>query len=317
MVLWCCGSSTQLLSADGVLADDSRFKLIRLDSDKSAVQLSTDYLNSRFDAWQISELNGRTVFLAGDIVSIPKSPVTPSGKYANSIRSIPILCYHQFTTGSLAERRLEVSAENFERQMRFLSEEGFQVIPLKRLLAILKGKSAIPPKAVVLTIDDGYLSVYTYAYPVLKKYGFSATLFVYTDFIGGSAALSWKQIKAMSESGVIDVESHTKTHSSLAFDNQQEDKTEYQKRIALEIDASAKAIMKHVGHMPKILAYPYGDSSRYVVDYMVKANYGLGATVRQGANMAYFDPMLLQRTMIYNDHTLDDFKNFLPTSQAR
>ncbi len=300
----------------GVLAEDSRFKLLRLDTDNSAEQLAVEYLSDRYDAWQISELNGRSSFRAGDIVSIPRSPLNPAAIYSNSARLIPILCYHQFTQGSEAKRRLEVSADNFERQMRFLSEGGYQVIPLKKMQAILQGDSAIPPKAVVLTIDDGYRSVYTYAYPILKKYGFTATLFVYTDFIGGSAALSWQQIKTMRDSGVIDVESHTKTHSSLSFDIQGESLVEHRQRVAVEIDASARTIKKHLGQVPTLLAYPYGDSSRHVVDYMAKANYQLGVTVKRGANTAYADPMLLQRTMIYNNHTLSNFKKFLSTSRA-
>ncbi|OUS09643.1 hypothetical protein A9Q89_12805 [Gammaproteobacteria bacterium 53_120_T64] len=301
----------------GVLAQDSRFKLLRLGDDTSAEQLAVEHLADRFDAWQISQLNGRSAFRAGEIVSIPRSPLNPAAIYNHSARLIPILCYHQFSQGSEAKRRLEVSAENFERQMRFLSEAGYQVIPLRKMRAILQGDSAIPPKAVVLTIDDGYRSVYTYAYPILKKYGFTATLFVYTDFIGGSAALSWQQIKTMRDSGVIDVESHTKTHSSLSFDTQGESLVEHRQRIAVEIDASARTLKKHLGQVPTLLAYPYGDSSRHVVEHMLKSNYQLAVTVKRGANTAYADPLLLQRTMIYNNHTLRQFKKFLSTSRAR
>lgn len=308
---------TQVLHADGLLAEDKRFKLLRLSADNSAELLAEQYLDDRFDAWQLSELNGRASFRAGDVVAIPKTPLKPAAIYAGNARAIPVLCYHQFTAGSQAKRRLEVAADNFERQMRYLSEGGYQVIPLKKMLSILQGNSAIPPKTVVLTIDDGYRSVYTYAYPILKKYGFSATLFVYTDFIGGAAALSWQQVKTMSDSGVIDVESHTKTHSSLSFDAQQESIAEHKKRIAVEIDTAARAIKKHVGHTPTILAYPYGDSSRYVVEYLATANYQLGATVTRGANRVYADPFLLQRTMIYNKHTQEDFKKFLLSSRPR
>ena len=317
-LLWCaCVLGVDTVLADRVLAEDSRFKLLRLDGDRNAEQLALKYLADRFDGWQISELNGRSAFRGGDIVSIPQQPLNPASIYGHGARSIPILCYHQFTPGADAKRRLEVSADAFERQMRVLAEGGYQVIPLKKLLSILQGDSAIPPKAVVLTIDDGYRSVYTYAYPILKKYGFSATLFVYTDFIGGAAALSWKQIKAMKESGVIDVESHTKSHSSLAFNTQRESLAEHQRRIADEIDGSAQVIKQRLGERPTILAYPYGASSRYVVEYMAKTHYALGATVKRGANTAYADPLLLQRTMIYNNHSLSDFENFLSSSQAR
>lgn len=309
-----CGATTVL--ADVLLADNGQFKLIQLDRAKNAAALSVEYLDDRYDAGQIGELNGRTVFSKGDVVAIPRVPINPFGVDAQSTRLMPILCYHQFAPGTSAARQLQVSAADFERQMAYLHTEGYQVIPLKKLLSILKGKSAVPPKTVVLTIDDGYRSVYEVAYPILKKYGFSATLFVYTDFVGGAAALSWSQIKLMSESGVIDVESHTKSHSSLSFDIESENLAAHQTRIAMEIDMAAKAIKRHIGQTPTILAYPYGKSSPHVSKYLQQADYQMALTVKRGANPAYADPYLLQRTMIYNHHSLADFKKFLSTSTS-
>jgi len=309
-----CGTTNVL--ADDLVAENEKFKLIQLDRAKSAGVLSEEYLDDHYDAGQIAELNGRSVFSKGEVVAIPHVPINPFGVYAQRTRLMPILCYHQFVAGTSAARQLQVSAADFERQMAYLHAEGYQVIPLKKVLSILQGKSSVPPKTVVLTIDDGYRSVYEVAYPILKKYGFSATLFVYTDFVGGAAALSWSQIKMMSESGVIDVESHTKSHSNLSFDTESENLEAHQTRVAKEIDMAAKVIKRHIGQTPTILAYPYGKSSPHVSKYLQQADYQMALTVKRGANPAYADPYLLQRTMIYNYHSLADFKKFLTTSTA-
>ena len=305
------------LSADSTLVENPDFKLVRIDRDKSANGLATEYLNDQHEGWQISELNGRSTFQSGDIVALPLKPINPAAVYAHEYRGIPVLCYHQFSSGSTTRHQLEVSATEFDKQMAYLVNNNYQVLPLRKMQEILSGKTSIPPKAVILTIDDGYRSVYDIAFPILKKYGLTATLFVYTDFIGGSMALSWQQIKAMQSSGTIDIESHTKTHSSLSFDDSKENIDTHRTRVAKEIDSAEAAIYKYLGHKSTILAYPYGNSSKDTVEHLKTSNYALATTVKRGFNSAFSYPLLLRRTMIYNSHTLDGFVKIIAGSQPR
>jgi len=91
---------------------------------------------------------------------------------------VPILVYHRFAPSP--QNLYTVSLQEFEGQMRYLKENGYQVIPLKALVDFYLGKgSPPPPRAVVITIDDGHTSVYSHAAPLLKKYGYPATLFIY------------------------------------------------------------------------------------------------------------------------------------------
>ena len=302
--------------ADSVVVEKNQLKLIRVDQDKSAAILAGEYFGDKQEGWQLTELNGRALFKAGEIVAIPLSPVNPVAVYSKGHRVIPVLCYHQFSPGSKAKRQLEVSAIDFDRQMAYLVDNGYEVIPFSKLSAILAGKSSIPPKAVVLTIDDGYRSVYDIAFPILKKYGLHATLFVYTDFIGGSQALSWQQIKEMKNSAVLDIESHTKTHSSLSYVSNKENLKEHRLRVANEIDSAEQAIRKHLDHQSTLLAYPYGNSSDATIDHLKNSSYALAATVKRGPNSAFADPLLLQRSMIYNDHKLDKFVKMVDGFQA-
>ena len=317
LTLWACFFSGFAL-ADIFLAQDSTLKIVRIDQDKNADSIAQEYLQDKLEAWQIIELNGRASFKAGDIVALPLVPINPAAVYAHHYRSIPVLCYHQFSPGTTAKHQMEVSAAEFDKQMAYLVDNGYQVIPFKKMAEILSGQSSIPPRAVVLTIDDGYRSVYDIAFPILKKYGLNATLFVYTDFIGGSAALSWQQIKDMQSSGFLDIESHTKTHSSLSYDSDKETSQSHKLRVTGEIEKAEAAIHKHMGRPSTLLAYPYGDASPATIDYLkTSSDYVLAATVKRGANSAFADPLLIQRTMVYNSHTLSDFKQMLNNQQPR
>ena len=305
------------LSAQSTLAQNSDFKLIRIDRDSSARRLASEYLGDKYEGWQVAELNGRSAFQAGDIVAVPLKPINPAAVYAHEYRGVPVLCYHQFSSGSSTKHQMEVSATEFDKQMAYLVNNGYQVIPLRKMQGILAGKTSISSKTVILTIDDGYRSVYEVAYPILKKYDLTATLFVYTDFIGGSMALSWQQIKEMESSGIIDIESHTKTHASLSFDDSKENIDTHRTRVAEEIDGAEAAISKHLGHTSTILAYPYGNSSKDTIEHLKAANYTLATTVKRGLNNTFAYPLLLRRTMIYNHHSLDSFTKFITGAQPR
>lgn len=298
--------------ADTVLKENSSLKIIRLSSKTDARSIAEKYLNDANDAWQISDLNGRSRFKSGDIVTIPKKPINPNSVYKDHYRKIPILCYHQFTDGA-SKHQMQVSRLAFEQQMAYLADNGYLAIPLHKLREILLSEAAIPPKSVVITIDDGYRSVYDIAFPILKKYGFKATLFLYTDFIGGSAALSWPQIQEMYRSGLVDMQSHTKAHNDLSFDPNNENLDEHRQRIRQELDSAHSVIGRQLSISPTILAYPFGNSSDETIKHLKARQYELAVTVQRGSNSAFADPLLLNRTMIYGNHDLDNFISFLNT----
>jgi peptidoglycan/xylan/chitin deacetylase (PgdA/CDA1 family) len=100
---------------------------------------------------------------------------------------------------------MSVSSENFAAQLDWLARNDYRVIPLSQLLGFLQGKEALPKRSVVITMDDGYDSVHRHALPLLRKHGFPATLFVYTDFIGAGDGLSWNQLAELQASGLVDI----------------------------------------------------------------------------------------------------------------
>jgi peptidoglycan/xylan/chitin deacetylase (PgdA/CDA1 family) len=293
-----------------ILAEDDRFAVVRIRTGQGYPQLAEALLGSRTDAWQIEEIN-EAGGVAGDVVGVPLQPVNVSGFYVDGYRTVPILCYHQFTPGSTTRQQLEVSATAFRQQLTYLRDNDYQVLALADFAEILEGRRPVPPRAVVLTIDDGYRSVYDVAWPILQEFGYPATLFVYTDFIGGSKALNWSQVREMAATGLLDIQSHGKSHTSLSRLPDDDSAAAYRARLQEEIQASGKVFDKRLGDRPVFLSYPYGNSSSLAVELLTDADYQLAATVTRGDNTVYADRFLLHRTMIYDHHSLEDFRKLL------
>ena len=169
----------------------------------------------------------------------------------------------------------------------------------------------------MLTIDDGYRSVYDVAWPILKKHNVKATLFNYTDFIGAPAALTWEQVKEMSASGLIEIESHAKSHSSLSQQPSDTSEAAYLARLRKEIAGSNTVFQRHLGRAPSFLSYPYGNSSKQASNVARQEGMALAATVTRGRNAVFADPYLLHRTMVYDRHDMADFEGMLQTFTAK
>ena len=226
------------------------------------------------------------------------------------MQTVPILCYHRFAQ---QRRKLVVTRADFEAQMDYLARNGYRVITMKQLAAFLDGKEALPKKSVVITIDDGYRSTYEIAYPVLKKYGFPATVYLYSDFVGAGDAMTWPQMQEMADSKLIDIQPHSKTHSNLTLRQPGETATDYRERIRREVDVPTNAIRDRIGMPAFSYAFPYGDVNETVVEALEKTGVKIGVTVTPGGNPFYAYPYMLRRTMIFGNEDLDAFKAKLVT----
>jgi peptidoglycan/xylan/chitin deacetylase (PgdA/CDA1 family) len=161
--------------------------------------------------------------------------------------------------------------------------------------------------SLVITIDDGFKSVYTMAYPILQKYGLPATLFVYSDFIGGSQGLNWQEIRDMVASNLIDIQPHSKSHTNLGFKKPSEDDAIYAQRVEREVQFPLRQIQRQLNRPVHTFAYPYGDTNDVVISQLQQQHYQMGATVEHGGNPFFADPFRLRRTLIYGDQSLEAF----------
>lgn len=176
-----------------------------------------------------------------------------------------VLMYHMISNKKRGAKfnSLRVSPKSFERQIRYLKNSGFQSFTMSELMEL----NEIPKKSVVITFDDGYEDNYTNAYPILKKYGFKATIYLVinrennnwsiqrkaknsTNELVDEPKLQDSQILEMLKSGLIEVGSHTMNH--LNFQKLTVDKTK------MEIEESKKSIESKFNVKCKTFAYPFG-----------------------------------------------------------
>jgi peptidoglycan/xylan/chitin deacetylase (PgdA/CDA1 family) len=274
----------------------------------TATQLARRYLGDESYFWLIEDFNNARSFAEGQEVVIPLRPVNPTGVYFNGYQTVPILCYHRFG----ADRsKMVVAPEDFERQLAYLFENGYRVVRMSDVAEFLQGKRALPRRAVVITMDDGYKSVYQHAFPLLKKYRYPATIFVYSDYVGAREGLTWKEMKEMVDSGLVDIQPHSKTHSNLGIPQPDEDEAAYAARVAAEVADPLQDINKNLNIPVHTFAYPYGDTNKGVIDRLRQRDYRMAVTVQAGSNAAFAYPYMLQRSMVYGDQDIDTFRKQL------
>ena len=273
--------------------------------------LATRHLGDPKKKWMIEDFTGARMFSEGQEVVIPKHDWNPVGVFPWGYQLVPVLVYHNIS--ATEKGRLSIAVRNFEAQMRQLHDEGFQTVSLADFLAFTAGRRQLPRKSVLLTFDDGYKSFVQYARPTLKDYGFGATLFVYSDFIGAGSGLSWQDLRALSEQG-YDVQAHSKSHANLRR-KEGESEAAYGKRIEAELGYPLTLFKKHLGRSSESLAYPYGEVDDELLGYIAKYGYTAAFTVRRQSNAAFVSPLKISRSQIYAEMTAQEFAKNLAVFQ--
>jgi peptidoglycan/xylan/chitin deacetylase (PgdA/CDA1 family) len=266
--------------------------------------LAARFLRDAGKAWMIEDYNERTTFAGGDEVVIPRRPWSPAGVSAQGYQLVPVLVYHNLAPQ--ARGRLVMAASTFAQQMRYLKSAGYRVVSLEALLAYVALGRQLPGRSVVLTFDDGYKSFLQYAYPILKQHGFTATLFIYTDYVGSSAnALDWDALRRVADEG-FSIGAHSKTHSDLRR-RPGETAEAFAQRMQAELAQPLQLFRARLGREPRVLAYPYGAHDEDVADKVQEYGYAAAFSVRREGNPSFAHPLRLHRSQIYADLALKDF----------
>jgi peptidoglycan/xylan/chitin deacetylase (PgdA/CDA1 family) len=222
-----------------------------------------------------------------------------SADKASAAQKFPILIYHSIDEYSgKGLKELYVTPENFEKQMIYLKNHGFTLLTFEKWEEAKKVK-----KPIFITFDDGYknnLNVFT-IFQKLQTRVFkpTATIFVIADFIGRSNRLTSADIKQMTSSGLISIQSHTATHPDLT-------KTD---NIIYELKDSQNKIQQITGKKVIALAYPYGNTNKNVINE-TKKFYLFGLTTTPGPYQAAGiknELFILPRTYIKYSTTIEQF----------
>lgn len=268
----------------------------RLRSGETPKRLAEMYLGDARLAWMVEDANAKDMFRPGRFVGIPLVIKNRGGITASGYQTVPILCYHRFAPS--CNSPLCMPADVFEKQIRYLKMHGYRVISPEDLVAFLDYRKPIPKNAVMISVDDGYRSAYTIAYPILKKYGFTATLFIYIDYVGiSSKAITWVQLRELKRAGFT-IGSHSVAHSDLTNRLDEEDAGQYLARLKKEIVRSKRIIDRKLNQDTIVFSYPFGRQNKKVVAMAQQAGYKIAVTVDRGSNPFFMDPFLLRREQV-------------------
>ncbi|MDY0743297.1 polysaccharide deacetylase family protein [Paucibacter sp. R3-3] len=296
-----------------VLGQSERFVIYQPGPGDTLRSVAERFLGDPALDWVIGDFNDITQLQPGQPLAVPLKPLNPTGVHAGGYQTVPILCYHRFGG---AAGKMSVSPANFAAQLDWLARNDWHVIRLAQLQDYLAGRQSLPRRSVVITIDDGYESSYRHAFPLLRQHGFPATVFVYTDFIGSADALNWAQMQEMAESGLIDIQAHSKTHRNLIERAAQESEPQYRQQLEAEARLPRELLQRRLPVQVRHFAYPYGDANDAMLDVMERQQYALAVTVTPGGNGFFAPPLMLRRTMIFGDTDLDAFKAKLQISRG-
>lgn len=235
-----------------------------------------------------------------------------------SDRSARILGYHGINEAP--DNPYAVSARDFRRQMAWLAKH-YTPVSMESLVGGLQGKQPLPPRAVAVTIDDGYDDAYSHAYPVLQEFSIPATIFLPVAFIDEASNLrtrtdpknaasrhsekprrlaqqrflSWQQVREMDDprSELVTFGSHTLTHVPLAQLSLDE--------MRHELETSRLRLEQELGHAVHGLAYPYGTVRSFnplVQHTAAEAGYTWAVSGVSGLNDQGSDLLALKRTKV-------------------
>ncbi len=225
---------------------------------------------------------------------------------------IPILIYHRVITK--VSSIYDYTPEQIEEHLRYFKENGYTPLTAIQLVEMMENSEELPEKPIVLTFDDGHKSHYTKVFPLLKKYGYKATFFVYTDVIAEKSEkqLTWDELRIMGREG-MDIQSHTKSHPHLTQAKTNENPQIYLKRLTSEIYDSKQIIEKKLQSKVNLLAYPYGWYNKDIETIAVQARYRGIFTVNWGVNLPTQNPLRIRRRVMENTMGIADL-NYLLTA---
>ena len=210
-------------------------------------------------------------------------PAKSQGKVA-----IPVLNYHSVSDVPVGIGILSVTADNFDKQMKYLMDNGYTPIHLN-------DNPIYYEKPVIITFDDGYADNYHVAYPILEKYNFKATIFVITGAVDTPGYLTSGQIKSMP---LVSFQSHTVSHRQLTELSEEQ--------LLSELWESQIFLSRLTGKQAFALCYPYGKYNNQVIA-LTSRYYRCAMTTQSGIETTILGNYRILRPFVSRNDTLSDF----------
>lgn len=221
---------------------------------------------------------------------------------------LPILVYHHIgpppKNADSVTKSFFIETEWFEKHLRYLQENNFQTVHFADVAAYFEKGTPLPLKngkrPVMINFDDAYKSIFSDAYPLLKKYHMTATVFVPANLVGHRAYLTWEQLQELNRED-IEIESHSLWHPYLTRS----------KKAHEEIFESKKILEEKFGVPVQTFAYPFGDYDDRIIKLVQEAGYSLARTFSTGNGISRENRFKIPVVRVYANVGLERWKNQL------
>lgn len=225
---------------------------------------------------------------------------------------VTVLIYHRF--GETKYPTTNIDVERFQEQLEYLKKNNYTVISLQKLVQLLHEGKKLPDRSVVITIDDGYRSVYDNAWPLLKEYGYPFTVFLYTKATEDNHwnYLNWDQVREMKAAGV-DFQNHGFAHDHMGVRPAGMDMDAYRAWLRADLAVSTRIISEELHERPRFFSLPYGEYNKTLIEEVRSFGYEGVLLQDPGSVSSDTDPFAIPREPILGTDwsTMDHFRMVL------
>lgn len=208
----------------------------------------------------------------------------------------PVLVYHEIVNdgeitklANVLQWKYIVERSVFEKQLQYLHDNDYKCFTISEMLALIGNYKH---NLACITFDDGYIGNFSLALPLLKKYGFKATFFIVSNWVGTEHMMTWEQIKALIDEG-MEIGSHTNSHRLLEACDRE--------TIQNELIESRENIKKYLSYNTRLVSYPNGSYTGLVNEIAKNIGYSAALTSDFGYLGRKKPPFAIKRIFITND----------------
>ncbi len=213
---------------------------------------------------------------------------------------VPIFLYHRF--GPTVTDSMTVTTPVFASHLAYLQDRGYRVIPLRQLVDHHLHKAPAPlPNSVVITMDDGHKTVYSEALPLVRRYRFPVTLFIYPSAIAkASYAMTWEQLRELRKSGWFDIQSHTLWHPNFKQEKKRLSPADYERFVDMQLQKSKATLEEKLATRVDMLAWAFGIYDDFLMARAAAAGYTAAFTIERRPAQLSDQVMKLPRYLLTN-----------------